>query len=115
MDGNTAVPSLIAELYIESSLTAKVKEGNAVRIKFPSLPPSLYGQKETYVEKLAADSVFINGNSFYIAECPIPEPVLISKKGKSAVLMPGLSAQARIITDKTTVLKMVLKKLDFIN
>ena len=32
-----------------------------------------------------------------------------------ASLIPGITAEARIITDRTTVLRMVLRKLDFIN
>ncbi len=33
----------------------------------------------------------------------------------SVFFIPGITAEARIITDRTTVLRMVLRKLDFIN
>ena len=33
----------------------------------------------------------------------------------SVFFIPGITAEARIITDRTTVLRMVLRKLDFLN
>ncbi len=105
--------TLIAELYIDSLYASLIKVGNAVRIKFPGLPPSQFGLVETVIQKLSADSVLINGQYCYVAECPVPDANLKAINGKSAQLLPGLTAQARITVDSTTILKMIFKKLDF--
>ena len=55
------------------------------------------------------------GSPIFIAEAPISEDYLISTDGQVAKLIPGITAEARIITEKSTIMKMILRKLDFIN
>ena len=106
---------LKAEIYIDPSLIARVKKGNPVKIKFPGLPPSSYGIIETEISLVPPDISYINGTSVFIAEALINSSFLITKKGKSAQLLPGMTAECRIVTDTSTLLQMFLRKLDFIN
>lgn len=110
--------NLLAEIYIQTSDIAKVKIGNDVKIKFSSLPPSRYGQLETKVTLIPADSILQNGIPFFITEALIEEPFLYEKTIKhndvKIRLISGITGQARITTDTSTVLQMVLKKLDFL-
>lgn len=107
--------ALKADLYIDPLYIARISAGNPVRIRFPGLPPSRYGQIETAVSLIPPDCTFTAaGTPIFIAEAIIEEPYLISKEGKKAQLVPGITAEGRIITEKNTVLRMVLRKLDFI-
>ena len=107
---------LKADMYVDPTYIARVKIGNPVRIKFLGLPPSQYGQIETSVSLIPPDmKMDASGLPIFVVEAYIEDPVLNSKDGKTANLLPGITAEARIITDKSTVLKMVLRKLDFIN
>lgn len=106
---------LRADIYVDPSYVAKVAPGDAVRMKFPGLPPSRYGMLETSVDIVPPDATLQNGNLVFVVESPVGEPYLSAKNGRRATLIPGITAEARIITDRSTVMRMVLRKLDFIN
>lgn len=107
--------SLTAEIYVDPSYIAKVKVGNSVKIKFPGLPPSRYGQIETEVSLMPPDATLVNSQPVFVVEADIEKPYLTEKNGARANLIPGITAEARIVTDRSTVMQMVLRKLDFIN
>lgn len=107
--------NLKADIYIDPSYIARIKVGNPVKIKFPGLPPSRYGMIETEIVIVPPDATFMNGGTVFIAEAEIRDPYLYTKKGQSAKLIPGIAAEGRIITDRSTVMQMVLRKLDFLN
>ena len=107
--------ALIAELYVDPSYVARIKVGNGVKIKFPGLPPSRYGQIETEVSLVPPDvSLSPDGQPIFIVEAKIKDPYLKTKTGQTARLIPGITAEGRIITERSTVMQMVLRKLDFI-
>lgn len=108
--------ALIAELYVDPSYVARIKVGNGVKIKFPGLPPSRYGQIETEVSLVPPDvSLSPEGQPIFIVEAKIKDPYLKTKTGQTARLIPGITAEGRIITERSTVMQMVLRKLDFMN
>ena len=106
---------LKADIYIDPSYVARVKVGNAVKIKFPGLPPSRYGMIETNINLLPPDVTYISGSAVFIAEAEIENPYLVTKNNQTAKLLPGITADGRVITDRSTVMQMVLRKLDFVN
>lgn len=106
---------LKADIYIDPSYVARVKVGNAVKIKFPGLPPSRYGMIETNINLLPPDVTYISGSAVFIAEAEIENPYLVTKKNQTAKLLSGITAEGRVITDRSTVMQMVLRKLDFVN
>ena len=106
---------LKAALLVDPAYVARVKVGNLVKIKFPGLPPSRYGQIETSVSIVPPDVDLSTGQPVFIVEAPILEDFLISTDGQIAQLIPGITAEGRIITERSTVMRMLLRKLDFIN
>lgn len=108
--------SLKAELYVDPSYVARIKVGNKVKIKFPGLPPSRYGQVETEVSLVPPDVTYLStGTAVFVVEAIITDPTLHTKQGQTAKLLPGITADGRIVTERSTVMQMVLRKLDFIN
>ena len=70
---------------------------------------------ETQVQIVPPDVTYQNGNAVFLVEAQIDSPYLIAKNGQTAKLIPGITAEGRIVTDRSTVMQMVLRKLDFIN
>ena len=60
-------------------------------------------------------TVMTTGQPAFVVEAVIENPYLSTKHGQTARLLPGISAEARIVTDRSTAMQMVLRKLDFIN
>lgn len=106
---------LNADIFVDPSYIARIKVGNPVKIKFPGLPPSRYGMIETQVLIVPPDVTYQNGAAVFVVEAQIDSPYLIAKNGQTAKLIPGITAEGRIVTDRSTVMQMVLRKLDFIN
>lgn len=106
---------LKAEIVIDSSKIAQVEIGQEVKLRFQGLPPSSFGQLYGSIKLIPADITIVSGVPVFIVEADISEPYLYSKKGDQVKLRAGLSAEARIIVSRNSMLKMILKKLDFIN
>ena len=106
---------LKAEIQVEPSHAARISAGNPVKIRFPGLPPSRYGMVETEISLVPPDVSYVNGQPVFIAEAEIENPYLAAKNGRTAKLIPGITAEGRIVTDRSTVMQMLLRKLDFIN
>lgn len=108
--------ALKADLYVDPAYIARVAVGDPVKIRFPGLPPARYGQLETTISLIPPDcTVLPTGAAVFIAEAEIKEPYLTAKNGRKAQLLSGITAEGRIITERNTVMHMILRKLDFIN
>ncbi len=108
--------ALRADIYVDPSYVARVKVGNPVKIKFPGLAPSRYGMVETEVSLVPPDvTLTATGQAAFVVEAVIVNPYLRTKQGQTARLLPGITAEARIVTERSTAMQMVLRKLDFIN
>ena len=105
---------LKAEIFINPECISKIKMGNPIKIRCPGLPPSKYGTINCSVDSISPDSIYINGESFFVAESIIDAPFLLTKTGEKAILKSGLTAEARITVDTNTALYMILQKLDFL-
>jgi multidrug resistance efflux pump len=116
----TVVPddesSLKAELYVDPAYIAQVQIGQTVTLRFPGLPPSKFGKLEAEVNLIPPDfTQGSNANPVFVVEALIGSPWLTSSGGEKIYLRPGIGAMGRIIVDQDTVMRMILKKLDFIN
>ena len=103
------------EIVLEAAKVARVKIGQEVKLRFPGLPPSSYGQLQGTITLIPADITVNSNNPVFIVESEIPEPYLYSSKGDKITLRSGLVAEARIVISHDSIIKMVLRKLDFIN
>lgn len=106
---------LKAEIVLDASKIARIKVGQEVKLRFPGLPPSSFGQLKGRICLIPADITVETNNPVFIVEAEILEPYLYSSKGDKIKLRSGLSSEARIIISRDTIIKMVLKKLDFLN
>ncbi|MDR1221243.1 MAG: HlyD family secretion protein [Treponema sp.] len=107
---------LKVELMVDAAYIARVKIGQRATLRFPGLPPSKFGQLEATIHLIPADYTIGNGlTTYFVVEAYITEPYLVSSRGERLLLHPGVSAEGRIITEQDTVIRMLLKKLDFIN
>jgi hypothetical protein len=111
---NTA--SLKAELYIDPAYIAQIQTGQKATLRFPGLPPSKFGKIEAEINLIPPDyAAGSESNPTFIVEATIREPWLMSSNGEKIYLRPGIGAMGRVIINQDTVMRMVLKKLDFIN
>jgi multidrug resistance efflux pump len=116
----TVVPdnesNLKAELYVDPAYIARVKTGQTVTLRFPGLPPSKFGKIEAEVNLIPPDFTQRQDSSpVFIVEALIKTPWLTSSGGEKIYLRPGIGAMGRVIVSQDTVMRMILKKLDFIN
>jgi multidrug resistance efflux pump len=108
--------NLKAELYIDPADIAQVEPGQKVILRFPGLPPSKFGKIEAEIDLIPADYAIIqDGSPIFIVESVIDNPWLISPSGEKIYLRTGISASGRIVVNQDSVMRMILKKLDFIN
>jgi multidrug resistance efflux pump len=108
--------SLKAELYVDPAYIAQVKIGQKATLRFPGLPPSKFGKIEAEVSLIPPDFAQGSGSSpVFVVEALVRTPWLVSSGGEKIYLRPGIAAAGRIIVSRDTVMRMILKKLDFIN
>ena len=106
---------LKAEIVLDASKIARVKTGQEVKFRFPGLPPSSYGQLRGTVSLIPADITVNSSKPVFIVEADIPEPFLFAANGEKVNLRSGLAAEARIVISRDSVMKMILRKLDFVH
>jgi len=106
---------LRVELHVDPAHIARIRAGQMVVLRFPGLPPSRYGKVETEIDLIPADVSAAHGFApVFLVEALLEEPWLMSRNGEKAYLRAGIGASARIIIDRDTVLRMLLRRLDFI-
>lgn len=106
---------LKAQIMVDASQAARVKNGQIAKLRFPGLPPSSFGQLETIINYVPADVTLLNDSMIFQVESLLDKPYLTSYKGEKITLKSGLACEARIIISHDTVIKMILRKLDFMN
>lgn len=105
---------LKARLTVDASHIARIKLGQQAKLRFPGLPPSSFGQLTSSISLIPADMTMTDTMPVFEVEADIEEPLLTSASGERILLRPGVSAEARIVIAHDTVLKMILRKLDFL-
>ena len=101
-----------AQLYLRTSDVGKVVEGLQVKLRFPAYPFYEYRGLTGKIDTLDFDTTNVNNTSFYKLNCEFDKNFLVDKTGKSYDLRSGLDIDARIIVDRKTIIKLLLKNLD---
>ena len=101
-----------AQLYLRTSDVGKITEGLQVKLRFPAYPFYEYRGLTGKIENLDFDTTNLNSGSFYKLNCDFDKNFLVDKNGRKYDLRSGLDIDARIIVDRKTILKLLLKKLD---
>lgn len=106
-----------AEIYVENTDIAKIKEGQEVKFEIAAYPSSEYGYFDGTVENIAKD-ISINqstGYAYYLVRVSCENMTLHGKDGEEATLMNGMACQAKIVVDEKTVLTYLLEKIDLLD
>jgi multidrug resistance efflux pump len=107
---------LRAELQVNPADVARLKTGQIVALRFPALPPTDFGQIEGSISLIGADASLGPGNQpVFLVDATVPKTSLAARNGERVQLRPGMAAEARIIVHHSSVLAMVLRKLDFLD
>ncbi len=101
------------ELMIPAKQAGKIAVGQSVKMRFLSLPYHEFGGAEGEIITIDADSVKNQGDEAYFRVITsIDRQRLKSKKGIEYPVRVGLQVDARIMTDKKTILKFILEKMN---
>lgn len=106
-----------AEIYVENSDIAKIKEGQKVKFEIAAYPSSEYGYFEGTVENIAKDISVdqSTGYAYYLVRVKYNNMSLKGKDGEEASLMNGMACQAKIVTDEKSILTYLLDKIDLLD
>jgi membrane fusion protein, peptide pheromone/bacteriocin exporter len=106
-----------AEIYVENTDIAKIKEGQEVKFEIAAYPSSEYGYFEGTVENIAKDISVdqSTGNAYYLVKVKCENMTLKGKDGEEATLMNGMACQAKIVIDEKNVLTYLLEKIDLMD
>ena len=106
-----------AEIYVENTDIAKIKEGQEVKFEIAAYPSSEYGYFEGTVENIAKDISVdqSTGNAYYLVKVKCENMSLKGKDGEEATLMNGMACQAKIVIDEKNVLTYLLEKIDLMD
>ena len=106
-----------AEIYVENSDIAKIKEGQEVKFEIAAYPSSEYGYFEGTVENIAKDISVdqSTGYAYYLVRVKCDNMTLKGKDGEEATLMNGMACQAKIVVDEKNVLTYLLEKIDLMD
>ncbi len=107
--------NLKAELIIDAASVALIKEGQEVILRFPGLQSTNSGKLKANITSIPADISVLSNIPVFIVEAKLVEPYLYSSSGEKIKLQAGLTAEATIIVARDKIIKMLLKKLNFIN
>lgn len=106
-----------AEIYVENTDIAKIKEGEEVKFEIAAYPSSEYGYFEGIVENIAKDISVdqSTGYAYYLVRVKCENMTLKGKDGEEVRLMNGMACKAKIVVDEKNVLTYLLEKIDLLD
>ena len=106
-----------AEIYVENTDIAKIKEGQEVKFEIAAYPSSEYGYFTGKVENIAKDISLdqSTGYAYYLVRVSCDNMTVKNKDGEEASLINGMACQAKIVVDEKNVLTYLLEKIDFMD
>ncbi|EPM70728.1 secretion protein [Pseudomonas syringae pv. theae ICMP 3923] len=99
------------ELYVDSSEIAQIQIGNVVKVKYDSYPYLKYGVYDAKISTIDhVPQPLMSTRSTPSSELNYYRVIaVLDSKNKSQTLIPGMTLQAEIIIDKTTIYDWLLK------
>jgi multidrug efflux pump subunit AcrA (membrane-fusion protein) len=100
---------LLVEAQVPNKEIALIEKGMAAKLKFDAFPFQDYGTVDGTVLEIAPDAqVNKDGASFYKVLIA-PERTSVAAKGKEIPLKPGLALTAEIVTERKSILSLILE------
>ena len=106
-----------AEIYVENTDIAQIREGQDVKFEIAAYPSSEYGYFKGTVENIAKNISVdqSTGYSYYLVRVKCDNMTLKGKNGEEATLMNGMACQAKIVIDEKNVLTYLGEKIDLLD
>jgi multidrug efflux pump subunit AcrA (membrane-fusion protein) len=100
---------LLVEAHVPNKDIAFIEKGLLAKLKFDAFPFQDYGIVDGAVIEVSPDAQTDKDSSSFYKVMIAPRQTEISAKGKSVALRPGLVLTAEIITERKTVLNLILE------
>jgi hemolysin D len=102
---------LLVEARVANKDVAFVRPGLITQVKLDALPFQDYGSLPGKVLEVSQNAlVDSNGGSFYKVTIGV-DRTTIRAKGRQIALLPGMALSADIVTERTTVMDLLLEPL----
>lgn len=102
------------QLYVSNADIGNVKVGDEVKYNLAAFPSSQYGILKGQVTSISKDVLTRDGNysGYYLVEASIENKTLKDKDGNQGQLAVGMEAEAKIVTQKKSIIRYLLEKID---
>lgn len=102
------------QLYVSNKDIGNVKVGDEVKYNLAAFPGSQYGILKGQVTSISKDVLTRDGNysGYYLVESSIENKTLKDKDGNRGRLAVGMEAEAKIVTQKKSIIRYLLEKID---
>jgi len=106
-----------AEIYVENSDIAKIKEGQEVKFEIAAYPSSEYGYFRGTVDNIAKDIAVdqSTGYAYYLVKVKCDQMTIMDEDGEEISLMNGMACQGKIIVEEKDILTFLLEKIDILD
>ena len=106
-----------ADIYVDNSDIAKLKEGQQVKFEIAAYPSSEYGYITGEIETIAKDIKVeqSSGSAYYPVKVKCEKSVLSNKDGKTGQVKNGMACQAKIVVDRKQILRYLLEKINLLD
>jgi HlyD family secretion protein len=103
---------LVAEVRVANKDVGLVRPGQSVKLKLDAFPFAEYGSVRGELVNVPPDAEGVDtpGDSFYRASARLDDQA-VRKNGSSVALVSGMTATAEVITERKTVLELLLTPL----
>lgn len=105
------------QMLLNNKDVAKIKLGDAVKYHFQALPNREYENLTGTITKMSVDAQMDQqtGQSYYLVEATLNEKMAFNYKGEGADVKTGMLCEAQIITDKKSILRFLLEKINLLD
>lgn len=106
-----------AEIYVENTDIAKIKEGQDVKFEIAAYPSSEYGYFQGTVESISKDISVdqSSGYAYFLVKVKCDQMTIVGKDGEEISLMNGMACQGKIIVEEKDILTFLLEKIDILD
>jgi multidrug efflux pump subunit AcrA (membrane-fusion protein) len=100
---------LLVEAHVPNKDIAFIEKGLPAKLKFDAFPFQDYGIVDGTVIEVAPDAQTDKDSSSFYKVMIAPRQTEITAKGKSVALRPGLALSAEIVTERKSILNLILE------
>ena len=103
------------QIYLSSADIGGIEVGDPIRYNIAALPSRQYGSISGEVLRISKDVLLQNGqfSGYFLVEGSIDGTSVEDKDGNVGKLVIGMETEARIVTQKKTILRYLWEKIDF--